>query len=139
MIAIYKNPSTLYQYQNIKSIKSLFEIYFTLIFMFYFSRKASLTGSSSLSPPSPRLPVRGAPSHSPSATPPGSPNVQSPAWKYRLHTFKNSFLGSPRFHRRKMQGTPYYNGVMLQMEAIAGDILFQHALCHAFVTWMLVG
>lgn len=52
-------------------------------------------------------------------TPPGSPhlNAQSasmtgsacPAsgqqlWKTRLTNIKNSFLGSPRFHRRKMQG-----------------------------------
>ena len=36
-------------------------------------------------------------------TPPGSPNP----WRTRLTTtIKNSFLGSPRFHRRKLlQGT----------------------------------
>ena len=33
---------------------------------------------------------------------PGSPNSQ-PYWKSRLNTLKNSFLGTPRFHRRKMQ------------------------------------
>ncbi|XP_035826265.1 serine/threonine-protein kinase BRSK2 [Aplysia californica] len=56
---------------------------------------------------SPKLPRAGraTPSHSPSATPPGSPSIQSSStpWKSRLHTIKNSFLGSPRFHRRKMQ------------------------------------
>lgn len=37
------------------------------------------------------------------ATPPGSPSVGSAAWRSRLHTIKNSFLGSPRFHRKKLQ------------------------------------
>ncbi|XP_021345181.1 serine/threonine-protein kinase BRSK2-like isoform X2 [Mizuhopecten yessoensis] len=83
-------------------------------------RKASLTGSPSSSPIlSPRLPVRGTPSHSPSATPPGSPSIQSTAWKSRLHTIKNSFLGSPRFHRRKLQGIAYTNGIILEMDYLA--------------------
>ncbi|KAL5006823.1 hypothetical protein ScPMuIL_015629 [Solemya velum] len=34
---------------------------------------------------------------------PRSPSVQVTPWKSRLHTIKNSFLGSPRFHRRKLQ------------------------------------
>ena len=52
--------------------------------------------------------VSATPTHSPSATPPSSPGVVgSTPWKSRLHTIKNSFLGSPRFHRRKMQGIPY--------------------------------
>lgn len=52
--------------------------------------------------------VSATPTHSPSATPPSSPGVVSTTpWKSRLHTIKNSFLGSPRFHRRKMQGIPY--------------------------------
>jgi len=38
-----------------------------------------------------------------SATPPGSP-IASAAWRARLHTIKNNFLGSPRFHRKKLQG-----------------------------------
>ncbi|KAK2725597.1 serine/threonine kinase SAD-1-like [Artemia franciscana] len=38
---------------------------------------------------------------SPLPTPPGSPNLQAP-WRTRLNTIKNSFLGSPRFHRRKL-------------------------------------
>ncbi|XP_044763334.1 serine/threonine-protein kinase BRSK2 [Coccinella septempunctata] len=37
-------------------------------------------------------------------TPPGSPHSSSSHhWKSRLTTIKNSFLGSPRFHRRKLQ------------------------------------
>eukprot|EP00914_Ancora_sagittata_P024243 GHVO01048268.1.p1 GENE.GHVO01048268.1~~GHVO01048268.1.p1 ORF type:complete len:148 (-),score=11.10 GHVO01048268.1:249-692(-) len=40
----------------------------------------------------------------PSPTPPASPSVTAATpWRSRLHTIKNSFLGSPRFHRRKMQ------------------------------------
>ncbi|XP_050720076.1 serine/threonine-protein kinase BRSK2-like isoform X2 [Eriocheir sinensis] len=39
-------------------------------------------------------------SNPPSA--PGSP-YSAPYWKSRLNTIKNSFLGSPRFHRRKLQ------------------------------------
>lgn len=53
-------------------------------------------------------------------TPPGSPHMGAPPpvmtgstcsntggqlWKTRLTNIKNSFLGSPRFHRRKLQGT----------------------------------
>lgn len=43
--------------------------------------------------------------------PPGSPNLNDQnlsagqLWKTRLTNIKNSFLGSPRFHRRKMQVT----------------------------------
>ncbi|CAH1382345.1 hypothetical protein MTP99_006309 [Tenebrio molitor] len=38
-------------------------------------------------------------------TPPGSPHsgATSHHWRSRLTTIKNSFLGSPRFHRRKLQ------------------------------------
>jgi hypothetical protein len=75
----------------------------------FFSRKASLSSSPSSSPiSSVRIPARG-PTHSPSATPPGSPAIQNNPWRSRLHTIKNSFLGSPRFHRRKLQGIPYGN------------------------------
>ncbi|CAG2225555.1 BRSK [Mytilus edulis] len=68
-------------------------------------RKASLSGSTSSSPvTSPQMSLRRIPPHSPSATPPGSPsNVANTPWKSRLHTIKNNFLGSPRFHRRKLQ------------------------------------
>ena len=43
------------------------------------------------------------------STPPGSPGLGSgPYWRSRLNTLKNSFLGTPRFHRRKMQGQHLY-------------------------------
>ena len=35
------------------------------------------------------------------STPPGSPSMAH--WRNRLSTIKNNFLGSPRFHRRKLQ------------------------------------
>ncbi|MGH0179651.1 UNVERIFIED_CONTAM: hypothetical protein FKN15_002262 [Acipenser sinensis] len=41
-----------------------------------------------------------------SVTPPSSPGVggsSSAHWRTRLNSFKNNLLGSPRFHRRKMQ------------------------------------
>ncbi|KAK3885341.1 hypothetical protein Pcinc_010444 [Petrolisthes cinctipes] len=44
--------------------------------------------------------TQGEDSNPPSA--PGSP-YSAPYWKSRLNTIKNSFLGSPRFHRRKLQ------------------------------------
>src|SRR6218665_926480 len=37
-------------------------------------------------------------------TPPDSPSLPTNHWRSRLHAIKNSFLGSPRFHRRKIQG-----------------------------------
>ncbi|XP_063798879.1 serine/threonine-protein kinase BRSK1 isoform X3 [Pseudophryne corroboree] len=43
------------------------------------------------------------PTGTPSGTPPSSPGVGGVAWKTRLNSIKNSFLGSPRFHRRKLQ------------------------------------
>ncbi|KAH9394599.1 Serine/threonine-protein kinase brsk1 [Tyrophagus putrescentiae] len=48
------------------------------------------------------------------ANPPGSPNSQ-PYWKSRLNTLKQSFLGTPRFHRRKMQ-VPLYEDINLTPE-----------------------
>lgn len=41
-------------------------------------------------------------------TPPGSPSLSGQHWKNRLSTLKSSFMGSPRFHRRKMQGKSHY-------------------------------
>ncbi|KAG5886298.1 hypothetical protein JTB14_001516 [Gonioctena quinquepunctata] len=40
-------------------------------------------------------------------TPPGSPHSSTTShhWRSRLTTIKNSFLGSPRFHRRKLQAS----------------------------------
>ncbi|XP_062918439.1 serine/threonine-protein kinase BRSK2-like isoform X3 [Mobula hypostoma] len=43
------------------------------------------------------------PSSTPNATPPSSPGVGGVPWRTRLNSIKNSFLGSPRFHRRKLQ------------------------------------
>ncbi|TRY56270.1 hypothetical protein DNTS_028386 [Danionella cerebrum] len=43
------------------------------------------------------------PSGTPSPTPPPSPSIGGLPWKTRLNSIKNSFLGSPRFHRRKLQ------------------------------------
>uniref|UniRef100_A0A8C7CPC1 BR serine/threonine kinase 2 n=1 Tax=Oncorhynchus kisutch TaxID=8019 RepID=A0A8C7CPC1_ONCKI len=45
------------------------------------------------------------PAGTPSPTPPPSPSIGGLPWRTRLNSIKNSFLGSPRFHRRKMQGT----------------------------------
>ncbi|CAH1786166.1 unnamed protein product [Owenia fusiformis] len=38
------------------------------------------------------------------STPPGSPSSQTAPWRTRLTSIKNNFLGSPRFHRKKIQG-----------------------------------
>uniref|UniRef100_A0A8C9SPH3 BR serine/threonine kinase 2 n=1 Tax=Scleropages formosus TaxID=113540 RepID=A0A8C9SPH3_SCLFO len=43
------------------------------------------------------------PSGTPSPTPPPSPSIGGMPWRTRLNSIKNSFLGSPRFHRRKLQ------------------------------------
>ena len=72
-------------------------------------RKNSLQSSSPAGSPmnSPKLPPRNiGPCVEPpvTQTPPDSPSLQNMPWRTRLHTIKNSFLGSPRFHRRKMQG-----------------------------------
>ncbi|GFT94118.1 hypothetical protein NPIL_148941 [Nephila pilipes] len=62
------------------------------------------SGSPSSSPlNSPKPNTRLTPDDSPLNTPPGSPCLNPPYWKSRLTTIKNSFLGSPRFHRRKLQ------------------------------------
>lgn len=96
----------------------------------YFSRKASLSGSTSSSPvTSPQMSLRRIPPHSPSATPPGSPsNVANTPWKSRLHTIKNNFLGSPRFHRRKLQGTLMMNGNIMEMDYLEGEHCFYACL-----------
>ncbi|XP_030621960.1 serine/threonine-protein kinase BRSK2 [Chanos chanos] len=43
------------------------------------------------------------PAGTPSPTPPPSPSIGGLPWRTRLNSIKNSFLGSPRFHRRKLQ------------------------------------
>lgn len=92
----------------------------------HLTNHSSLTSSSPNSPvPSPKMPHRVANVSSscglnndqelnigiggvggggllPNPTPPGSPHLAQ--WRSRLNTLKNSFLGSPRFHRRKLQG-----------------------------------
>ncbi|XP_037622919.1 serine/threonine-protein kinase BRSK2 isoform X8 [Sebastes umbrosus] len=45
------------------------------------------------------------PAGTPTPTPPPSPSIGGMPWRTRLNSIKNSFLGSPRFHRRKLQGT----------------------------------
>uniref|UniRef100_A0A8C9EHR0 BR serine/threonine kinase 2 n=1 Tax=Pavo cristatus TaxID=9049 RepID=A0A8C9EHR0_PAVCR len=44
------------------------------------------------------------PAGTPNPTPPSSPSIGGMPWRTRLNSIKNSFLGSPRFHRRKLQG-----------------------------------
>ncbi|KFM57649.1 Serine/threonine-protein kinase BRSK2, partial [Stegodyphus mimosarum] len=73
------------------------------------SRRSSMSSSLHVTSPavsplsSPKPTPRGTPEESPLNTPPGSPGMNQPYWKSRLNTIKSSFLGSPRFHRRKMQ------------------------------------
>uniref|UniRef100_G3UD52 BR serine/threonine kinase 2 n=1 Tax=Loxodonta africana TaxID=9785 RepID=G3UD52_LOXAF len=59
------------------------------------------------SPPTPKgTPVhtpKESPAGTPTPTPPSSPSVGGVPWRTRLNSIKNSFLGSPRFHRRKLQ------------------------------------
>uniref|UniRef100_A0A8C8Z549 BR serine/threonine kinase 1 n=1 Tax=Prolemur simus TaxID=1328070 RepID=A0A8C8Z549_PROSS len=65
------------------------------------------TGLSSSPLSSPRVRPGPHPTGTPGTTPPPSPGggVGGAAWRSRLNSIRNSFLGSPRFHRRKMQGT----------------------------------
>jgi BR serine/threonine kinase len=64
----------------------------------------SPASSPQLGPPRPTAHLIAAPADVVvTATPPGSPSVGSAAWRTRLHTIKNNFLGSPRFHRKKLQ------------------------------------
>uniref|UniRef100_A0AAY4D6D9 Protein kinase domain-containing protein n=1 Tax=Denticeps clupeoides TaxID=299321 RepID=A0AAY4D6D9_9TELE len=46
---------------------------------------------------------RESPAGTPSPTPPPSPSIAGAPWRSRLNSIRNSFLGSPRFHRRKLQ------------------------------------
>ncbi|XP_026058868.1 serine/threonine-protein kinase BRSK2-like isoform X1 [Carassius auratus] len=43
------------------------------------------------------------PAGTPTPTPPPSPSIGGMPWKMRLNSIKNSLMGSPRFHRRKLQ------------------------------------
>uniref|UniRef100_A0A8K9V6H5 Si:dkey-16p21.7 n=1 Tax=Oncorhynchus mykiss TaxID=8022 RepID=A0A8K9V6H5_ONCMY len=46
----------------------------------------------------------GTPVHHPQHPPGGMAASSSAHWRTRLNSFKNNLLGSPRFHRRKLQG-----------------------------------
>ncbi|XP_070506602.1 serine/threonine-protein kinase BRSK2 isoform X2 [Chironomus tepperi] len=61
-----------------------------------FTESDQMTQSAIVQPASPHL---GVPNNSST----GNPNTGGQLWKTRLTNIKNSFLGSPRFHRRKMQ------------------------------------
>ncbi|XP_076328626.1 serine/threonine-protein kinase BRSK2-like isoform X3 [Tachypleus tridentatus] len=52
---------------------------------------------------SPRPVVMGTTCETLSGMHPNSPDINQATWKSRLNTTRNSFLGSPRFHRRKLQ------------------------------------
>ncbi|KAF6210906.1 hypothetical protein GE061_014018 [Apolygus lucorum] len=56
---------------------------------------------SEASDPTPTITIAG--THG-NIVPPGSPHTSN-HWRSRLTTIKNSFLGSPRFHRRKLQAS----------------------------------
>uniref|UniRef100_A0A8C6W5S4 Serine/threonine-protein kinase BRSK2-like n=1 Tax=Nannospalax galili TaxID=1026970 RepID=A0A8C6W5S4_NANGA len=47
--------------------------------------------------------TKGEPACTPNPTPWSSPSVRGVPWWTQLNSIKNSFLGSPRFHRRKLQ------------------------------------
>ena len=44
---------------------------------------------------------------------PVSPSLNNTPWRSRLHAIKNSFLGSPRFHRKKIQGWKLLSWIIL--------------------------
>lgn len=54
-------------------------------------------------------------------TPPGSPHSSATShhWRSRLTTIKNSFLGSPRFHRRKLQSKFIQKTVAFRLKHIS--------------------
>uniref|UniRef100_A0A9J8DD50 BR serine/threonine kinase 2b n=1 Tax=Cyprinus carpio carpio TaxID=630221 RepID=A0A9J8DD50_CYPCA len=73
------------------------------------------------------------PAGTPSPTPPPSPSIGGMPWRTRLNSIKNSFLGSPRFHRRKLQGTSSEEQIFVvirdkPLSSIKADIV------HAFLS-----
>lgn len=64
-----------------------------------FAESDQMTQSAIVQPASPHL------SSMNNSNSPGGPASGGQMWKTRLTNIKNSFLGSPRFHRRKMQST----------------------------------
>lgn len=70
-----------------------------------------------------------------SLTPPSSPGggggmaaSSSAHWRTRLNSFKNNLLGSPRFHRRKLQGE-VYNGSYSGSREAPVPIQVWHSRC----------
>ncbi|XP_042352343.1 serine/threonine-protein kinase BRSK2 isoform X5 [Plectropomus leopardus] len=63
------------------------------------------------------------PAGTPTPTPPPSPSIGGMPWRTRLNSIKNSFLGSPRFHRRKLQGTHITAGLLSCVNFIPPKIL----------------
>jgi BR serine/threonine kinase len=61
-----------------------------------FAESDQMTQSAIVQPASPHLGVS-------NSNQQGGPASGGQLWKTRLTNIKNSFLGSPRFHRRKMQ------------------------------------
>ena len=78
-----------------------------LLLLFYSRKNSTVSEGSPTSPHGSPRPTHRAMGSSSNCLPlpPGSPSIQLSPWRTRLHTIKNSFLGSPRFHRRKLQGT----------------------------------
>ncbi|KAJ7422764.1 serine/threonine-protein kinase BRSK2 isoform X1 [Willisornis vidua] len=56
------------------------------------------------------------PAGTPNPTPPSSPSIGGMPWRTRLNSIKNSFLGSPRFHRRKLQGEGHLKSHTLSLD-----------------------
>ena len=55
------------------------------------------------------------PAGTPTPTPPPSPSIGGMPWRTRLNSIKNSFLGSPRFHRRKLQGSDFKRQILTHL------------------------
>uniref|UniRef100_A0A8C6UJE9 Si:ch211-255p10.4 n=1 Tax=Neogobius melanostomus TaxID=47308 RepID=A0A8C6UJE9_9GOBI len=108
---------TTYKHYMLSTYKWEFWHYFFPLFTFLRSRSVSgaSTGLSSSPLSSPRThtlptkgpserphlqPIKSLPLHNPPAP---SPSPSSAHWRTRLNSFKNNLLGSPRFHRRKLQ------------------------------------
>lgn len=64
-------------------------------------------------------------------TPPGSPHSSTTShhWRSRLTTIKNSFLGSPRFHRRKLQGKyKHFSFFLIRKKLYPYSIVVEYSL-----------
>uniref|UniRef100_A0A8C7UX44 Protein kinase domain-containing protein n=1 Tax=Oncorhynchus mykiss TaxID=8022 RepID=A0A8C7UX44_ONCMY len=72
----------------------------------------------------------GTPVHHPQHPPPTPPSSSSSSsssssahWRTRLNSFKNNLLGSPRFHRRKLQGKRERRGVCASCSMRVGRVI----------------